>query len=74
TLTELRISLEGEQDPEPPWAFRRIRVTYQVRGRGLSKRAVEQAIALAEEKYCSVRATLEGKVSLERVVQVVEEE
>ncbi len=72
--TGLRVLLEAEQDPEPPWAFRRIRVTYEVRGPGLSQRAVEQAIALAEEKYCSVRATLAGKVALEREIQVVEEE
>lgn len=72
-ITGLRVLLQGEQDPEPPWAFRRIRVSYEVRGRGLSAPAVEQAIALAEEKYCSVRATLEGKVALEREVRIVEE-
>jgi len=72
-LTGLAIRVTGEQDPDPPWAFRRIQVEYQVRGRGLSPQAVNQAVALSEEKYCSVRATLAGKVEISRDVRIVEE-
>jgi putative redox protein len=72
-LTGLLVRVEGEQDPDPPWAFRRITLTYEVRGRGLSRPAVEQAVALAEEKYCSVRATLDSRVAIQREIRIVEE-
>lgn len=72
-LSGLTVQIHGEQDPAPPWAFRRIHLVYQVRGRGLSPRAVEQAVALSEEKYCSVRATLAGSVEISRDIRIVEE-
>ena len=59
-LTGLEISVSGEQDADPPWAFRKIHLKYCLRGRNLTEKAVEQAIELSEEKYCSVAATLRG--------------
>ncbi|MBN1484545.1 MAG: OsmC family protein [Chloroflexia bacterium] len=72
-ISGLKIRVSGEQDPDPPWTFRRIQVEYEVRGRDLSPKAVEQAVELAEEKYCSVRATLQGTVELTRKVRLLEE-
>ncbi len=59
-LSGLEIEVRGEQDPEPPWAFRRIHMVYRLRGAGLAPASVEQAIRLSEEKYCSVAATVRG--------------
>jgi putative redox protein len=59
-LTGLEIQLTGEQDPDPPWTFRKIHLEYRLTGPGLSREAVERAIRLSEEKYCSVRATISG--------------
>jgi len=59
-LASLEIQVSGEQDPEPPWPFRKIHLRYIVSGAGLTERNVEQAIQLSEEKYCSVAATLRG--------------
>ena len=59
-LSDLNIEIKGEQDPEPPWAFRKIHLTFHVRGSNLTTAGVEQAIHLAEEKYCSVSATVKG--------------
>lgn len=73
SLAGLVIRVNGEQDEDPPWAFRRIHVEYEVRGRDLSPRAVEQAVALSEEKYCSVYATLRGQVELTREIRIAEE-
>jgi putative redox protein len=72
-LTGLTIHVSGEQDADPPWTFRRMHLVYEVRGRGLAAGAVEQAVALSEDKYCSVRATLEGKVEITREVRIVED-
>lgn len=57
-LASLEIAVDGEQDPEPPWAFRRIHLTFRVQGERLTERGVRQAIQLAEDKYCCVAATI----------------
>jgi putative redox protein len=59
-LDFLEISANAEQDADPPWTFRKIHLTYKVRGKGLKEKDVEQAIDLSEQKYCSVAATLRG--------------
>lgn len=59
-LEALEISASGEQDPEPPWTYRKIHLKYCLKGSNLNQKAVEQAIQLSEEKYCSVAATLRG--------------
>jgi putative redox protein len=59
-LNLLEVTATGEQDPEPPWAYRKIHVKYRLGGTNLTSKAVEQAIGLSQEKYCSVAATLRG--------------
>ncbi len=59
-LSSLEIEINGEQDPEPPWPYRKIHLVYHLRGDGLTPAGVEQAIRLSEEKYCSVAATVRG--------------
>ena len=58
TLTHLEISSSAEQDQDPPWTFRKIHLHYKIGGKNLTEKAVEQAIQLSEEKYCSVVATI----------------
>jgi len=57
-LTGLEVVVSGEQAPDPPWAYIHIHLTYRLRGRGLSEKAVRDAIELSKNKYCSVGATL----------------
>jgi putative redox protein len=70
-LTMLEITADGEQDPEPPWAYRRITLTYRVRGEGLTEKAIAQAIELSHEKYCSVAATVRGVAEIVTRFQIV---
>jgi putative redox protein len=73
-LTGLEIEIHGEQDPDPPWAFRSIQITYKARGHGLSEKAVADAISLAEEKYCSVKASLDKRVEIDSRYEIIEDE
>jgi putative redox protein len=57
-LTTLEIVATAEQDSNPPWTFRKIHLVYKLGGKGLTEKAVKQAIQLSEEKYCSVGSTL----------------
>lgn len=63
-ITDVRVTVSGEQDPEPPWPFRKIHVHYAVTGTNLKPEDVEKAIRLSEEKYCSVSATLRQSVEI----------
>jgi putative redox protein len=59
-LNGLEIQVLGEQDADPPWTFNKIHIHYVLQGVELTAKAVEQAIQLSEEKYCSVSATVRG--------------
>ena len=64
TLSHLEILADGEQDAEPPWRFRRIHLTYRLRGKNLTPEAVGRAIELSESRYCSVSASLRPQVEI----------
>lgn len=72
-VTDLEITITGEQEPEPPWTFRRIEIEYLLRGKELKEEAVRRAIQLSEEKYCSVGATISGVAEMVSSFQIVEE-
>lgn len=57
-LQGLEISVNGDQDADPPWTFRKIHMHFCLQGPDLTEKAVAQAIQLSEEKYCSVAATI----------------
>ncbi len=63
-LTYLEISSSGAQDAEAPWTFRKIHLHYRLAGKNLTEKAVEQAIHLSEEKYCSVAATIRATAEI----------
>jgi len=73
-LTGLEITVTGEQDPDPPWTYRKIHVQYVVQGKRLRDKAVHDAIELSEQKYCSVAATLRGAAEITYDYTIVEEE
>ena len=58
------IIIDCEQDPDPPWSYRKMHVHYEVRGQGLREKAVRDAIELSEQKYCSVAATLRASAEI----------
>jgi putative redox protein len=73
TLTSLEISSTGEQDPNPPWTFRKITLHFRLSGKGLTEKAVAQAIELSHEKYCSVAATVRATAEISTEFEIVEE-
>jgi putative redox protein len=73
-LTGLEVQVTGQQDADPPWTFRKIHVTYVVRGRQLSEKAVADAIYLSEQKYCSVSTTLAAALEMTTEYRIVDEE
>lgn len=49
---------------EHPKRFLSVKVTYTFEGAGLTPEPLRKAIALSEEKYCGVRATLSPTVTI----------
>jgi putative redox protein len=70
-LTMLEVTANGEQDPDPPWPYRQIHIKYLLSGEGLTEKAVEQAIHLSQEKYCSVAATVRGVAQITTEYRII---
>jgi putative redox protein len=70
-LTYLEISASGEQDPTPPWTYRKIHLHFRVGGANLTPKAVAQAIELSEEKYCSVAATVRATAPITTDFEII---
>jgi putative redox protein len=71
-LASLVVSAVAEQPTESPRFFNKIRLTYAVKaeaGVRLSRKAVEDAIHLSKDKYCSVSAMLETKAEIDFVAE-----
>jgi len=64
-VSAVRIRMEGERAPEPPRVWTKIKVHFEVIGKGISPKAVEHAIELSRTKYCSVAATLAHTAEIE---------
>ena len=73
-LTSYRVEVRGERRAEHPRAYTRLEVRHILRGRGLSEKAVAQAIQLSEEKYCSVAATLRPAAQIVSSYEIIEDE
>lgn len=52
------VETEAERNEEPPRVFTKIHIKYIIKGKDISKEAVERAIQLSHDKYCSVGAML----------------
>jgi putative redox protein len=57
-FTTLEVRAEAERAADPPKVYTKIQLTYRVGG-NVSRKAVEDAVRLSKEKYCSVSKMLE---------------
>lgn len=71
-VVAIDVAVDGEQQTEAPWTFRRVALRFTVRGHGLDREQVERAVELSIERYCSVLSTIREAASLE-FTTVVEE-
>lgn len=61
-VEDCEVRLQAERADSEPKVFTRIHFEFIVRGRDLSAQAVERAVKLSHEKYCSASAML-GKTA-----------
>jgi putative redox protein len=67
----LEVSAKAERASDYPKVFTQIRLMYRVRGK-VTHKAVEDAVRLSKEKYCSVSAMLEKTAKIEFEIEYIE--
>jgi putative redox protein len=72
-VTGYEVRVEADQAERPPQVFTALRIHHVVRGFEIDTAAIEQAIHLSEEKYCSVGAMLQKTASFHTTFEIVAE-
>jgi putative redox protein len=71
-VTDYVVEITGERREEHPRAFVKFHIKHIVHGRNISEKAVADAIALSNEKYCSVAATVRPTAEITTSYEIVE--
>ncbi len=71
-FTSLEVRAEAERAKQPPTVYESIRLIYRVGGR-VSRKAVEHAVHLSKEKYCSVSAMLQKTATISFEIELAKE-
>lgn len=72
-ITGLEINIKGQQAHTYPKKFTEIDLEFVVKGKNVSEEAVKRAIELSINKYCSVKASLEGSARVRSSYKIIEE-
>src|SRR5712672_3400533 len=70
-FTGLEVLAKAERATEHPTVFTDIHLTYRVRGK-VTQKAMEDAVRLSKEKYCSVSAMLEKSARISHTIEYVD--
>jgi putative redox protein len=71
-ITQFEITASGKRRDEDPRFYESIDLEFVLRGEGVRRDAVERAIRLSQEKYCSVRAMIKDSVKLNITYKIAE--
>jgi putative redox protein len=72
-ITGYEVRVEADQAERPPQILTAVRIHHVVTGFGVDIAALEEAIRLSEEKYCSVGATLQKTASFHTTYEIVDD-
>ena len=70
-FTSVEVLAEAERAPEPPMVYTKIKLVYRIGGK-VSGKAVEHAVGLSEEKYCSVAGMLGKTATITTEIQLLD--
>jgi putative redox protein len=72
-ITGYEVRVETDQAERPPQVFTAVRIHHVLTGLDIDKKAVEQAIQISEEKYCSVGAMVKQTAKFETTYEITDE-
>ncbi|MCI0356154.1 MAG: OsmC family protein [Acidobacteria bacterium] len=67
-FASIEVRAQAERAKEPPTVYETIHLVYRVGGK-VSRKAVEDAVRLSKEKYCSVSAMLQKTAKITSEIQ-----
>jgi putative redox protein len=70
-VTAYEVRVEADQAERPPQVYTAVRIHHLITGVDVDPRAVEEAIRLSEEKYCSVGAMLQKAAALHATYEII---
>ena len=70
-MKALKVKVSGKRSEDHPKIYKEIEVSYLIWGEGIDPKAVERAIQLSEEKYCSVSAMLRSVAEIKSSYQIL---
>ena len=70
-FTSLEVTASGERASGYPAVYTEITLVYRIAGK-VSRKAMEDAVKLSKEKYCSVSAMLEKTAKITSKIELVE--
>lgn len=73
SFTSVRVRAEAVRASEPPTVYTAITLVYTVGGE-VSRKAVEDAVRLSKEKYCSVSAMLQRSATITTEIEFLPQE
>jgi putative redox protein len=73
-LTAFEIQVDGIRADDHPRIFTEIKVHFRITGHKVEPTAVERAIQLSDEKYCSVAAALHPSADIHYTYEIIEAE
>lgn len=71
-IADFQVNINGEQQADYPKRFDNITTEYIIRGKDIKPKAVEQAIRLSEEKFCSAMASVNAR--FENTYKIIDSE
>jgi putative redox protein len=72
-VSGLEVNVKGEKSDTAPKIYKEVHIEYVVKGTGVEKGAVERAISLSLDKYCSVGATLAKAGTITHSYRIIDE-
>ena len=67
----LEVILEADQEPDPPWTYRRVALHFQASCDEISVPVMARVIRLSIVRYCSVITTISAVAAIEATVELI---
>jgi putative redox protein len=68
----LEVTVDADQDDDPPWTYRKVTLHFRVTGVGLKVPVLARVVRLSIVRYCSVISTIAGVAAIEATVELVD--
>jgi putative redox protein len=69
---DLRIHVTGDITEEHPKKFVKMKITYEIYGKGLDPKKIEKAVNLSQDKYCGVSASYKDSMEITHEIKITE--